>query len=107
MDKVHYWLLELAKELEERVIEDRKANARLPQLLTVNVYSPPAPGQSAMPSQVWRVTRSVHAVWWRTKHGFAGSPYLLQWPCELLAYFGYNAKDSAFLPQLLSDHCQC
>lgn len=52
MDKVHYWLLELAKELEERVIEDRKANARLPQLLTVNVYSPPTPGQAAPFSQV-------------------------------------------------------
>lgn len=52
LDKVHYWLLELAKELEERVGEDRKANARLPQLLTVNVYSPPAPGQTHAPSQV-------------------------------------------------------
>ena len=52
LDKVHYWLLELAKELEERVIEDRKANARLPQLLTVNVYSPPGPGQAAAPPQV-------------------------------------------------------
>ena len=45
---VHHWLLKLAKELDERVTEDRKANARLPQLLTVSVYSPP---QGADPKQ--------------------------------------------------------
>ena len=32
---VHTWLLELAKELEERIAEDREEHARLPRLLTV------------------------------------------------------------------------
>lgn len=32
---VHTWLLELGKELEERVAEDREEHARLPRLLTV------------------------------------------------------------------------
>lgn len=39
MEEVHHWLRELGQELEERVIEDRKANARLPQLLTVSIYT--------------------------------------------------------------------
>ena len=42
IDDVHHWLGELGKELEERVLEDRKANARLPQLLTVSVYTSPS-----------------------------------------------------------------
>ena len=32
---VHTWLLELAKELQERITEDREEHARLPRLLTV------------------------------------------------------------------------
>ena len=48
IDEVRHWLVELGKELEERVTEDRKANARLPQLLTVSFYTPPE-GQTAMP----------------------------------------------------------
>ncbi len=32
---VHTWLVELAKELEERIAEDREEHARLPRLLTV------------------------------------------------------------------------
>ena len=32
---VHTWLLELGKELEERVAKDREEHARLPRLLTV------------------------------------------------------------------------
>lgn len=32
---VHTWLGELAKELEERIAEDREEHARLPRLLTV------------------------------------------------------------------------
>ena len=32
---VHTWLVELGKELEERVAEDREEHARLPRLLTV------------------------------------------------------------------------
>lgn len=39
--EVQHWLFKLGEELEERVVEDRKANARLPQLLTVNFYMPP------------------------------------------------------------------
>lgn len=50
IDEVHHWLQELGKELEERVAEDRKANARLPQLLTVSFYTPPE-GQGAAPGQ--------------------------------------------------------
>ena len=50
MDEVRHWLCELGKELEERVMEDRKANARLPQLLTVSIYTPPE-GTGSMPGQ--------------------------------------------------------
>lgn len=50
IDEVRHWLGELAQELEERVAEDRKANARLPQLLTVSFYTPPE-GQGSMPGQ--------------------------------------------------------
>ena len=32
---MHTWLLELAKELQERIAEDREEHARLPRLLTV------------------------------------------------------------------------
>jgi DNA polymerase eta len=34
---VHQWLLELAQELQQRVIADRTAHARLPRLLTVSI----------------------------------------------------------------------
>lgn len=50
VEEVRHWLGELAQELEERVIEDRKANARLPQLLTVSFYTPPE-GQGTMSGQ--------------------------------------------------------
>lgn len=50
IEEVRHWLGELAQELEERVVEDRKANARLPQLLTVSFYTPPE-GQGSMPGQ--------------------------------------------------------
>eukprot|EP00891_Asterochloris_glomerata_P001049 jgi/Astpho2/1049/gw1.00017.35.1_t len=41
IDDVHHWLAELGKELAERVGEDRKAHARLPQLLTVSIWTHP------------------------------------------------------------------
>ena len=50
VEEVRHWLGELAQELEERVTEDRKANARLPQLLNVSFYTPPE-GQGSMPGQ--------------------------------------------------------
>ncbi len=37
LDSVHTWLLELAAELEERLIEDKEDNHRTPQLLTVSI----------------------------------------------------------------------
>lgn len=37
IDSVHTWLLELAAELEERLLEDKEDNKRTPQLLTVSV----------------------------------------------------------------------
>lgn len=72
IDEVRHWLCELGKELEERVMEDRKANARLPQLLTVSFYTPPeglgkgqagnGPGQGK--GQDWQggtsISRSCH-----------------------------------------------
>ncbi|DBA89011.1 TPA: hypothetical protein ACH3X2_000227 [Trebouxia sp. C0005] len=54
IDEVRHWLKELGQELEERVLEDRKANARLPQLLTVSIYTSSSAGQgsgSAAPGQ--------------------------------------------------------
>lgn len=39
IDSVHTWLLELAAELEERLLEDKEDNKRTPQLLTVSVGS--------------------------------------------------------------------
>ena len=72
IDEVRHWLCELGKELEERVLEDRKVNARLPQLLTVSFYTPPeglgkgqagnGPGQ--VKGQDWQggtsISRSCH-----------------------------------------------
>jgi DNA polymerase eta len=37
IESVHTWLLELAAELEERLLEDKEDNKRTPQLLTVSV----------------------------------------------------------------------
>jgi DNA polymerase eta len=37
IESVHTWLLELAAELEERVLEDKEDNQRAPQLLTVSI----------------------------------------------------------------------
>ena len=54
IEEVRHWLKELGQELEERVLEDRKANARLPQLLTVSIYTSSSAGQgswSAAPGQ--------------------------------------------------------
>jgi hypothetical protein len=36
---VEHWLLQLGKELEERLVAERQANQRLPQLLTVSIDS--------------------------------------------------------------------
>jgi len=47
IDEVRHWLRELGQELEERVLEDRKANSRLPQLLTVSIYTSSSAGQGS------------------------------------------------------------
>lgn len=52
LEQVHHWLLELGKELEERVVEDRKVNGRLPQLLTVSIYTTQSAGQQ---TAQWKV----------------------------------------------------
>ena len=46
---VHTWLVELGKELEERVAEDREEHARLPRLLTV---VSPGPAMAAL----WKIS---------------------------------------------------
>lgn len=39
VDAAHTWLLELSGELEERLVADKEANKRVPQLLTVSIGS--------------------------------------------------------------------
>ena len=61
---VHSWLLELGKELEERVAEDREEHARLPRLLTVV-----SPGFGVAVCSFLRFSRSCIAMLLRCSKG--------------------------------------
>lgn len=73
IESVHGWLLELAGELEERLLEDKEDNARVPQLLTVSIGFQSNTGAHATHSSsaVQQLTSAVnyqHQQWLKSMH---------------------------------------